>query len=527
MHRIILPALFLFSTRLFAQIEVSSEQLRFGDVTTGTFKKLSLTVENQEDVSVDVDLSIIFPGFWVSPEKLSIPSGEKGYADVVFEPDQNIRYNGELILKTTSRLGDVRVDLTGAGRFEDAYYSSTFNLFEEDLKAELQSVISRNYKNLGYSGARDRMYANIDNEGGTVTCVYTGKTANFTTRSGANSVGFNCEHTWPQSFFSSREPERADIHHLFPTDAAANSQRSNLPFGNVTSASWSAGGSKRGNGVFEVRPQHKGKTARAMFYFAIRYGNVGGFLSQQESTLRIWSDNDAPDSAEKDRNEAIYAVQKNRNPFVDHPEFLQRIHSLSKTSVEQENPQLDLSGKIDLPKLSLWDQTSDYYKVYVTNNGNRKFILEGTSSANESITIETDSPRVCLPGESIEIRVRPVDFNATIQVDDTMTLEFESENTSTNERVIFDVPVIMNLQAVLGIRDMNSERHLRYYSGKLLIQDAIGASLEIFDLKGRSVHFSEISSPLTEISLSFLNQGYYFAVLNNGANAVSKRFIIQ
>lgn len=517
----------LFSMKLFAQVEVNKSQLQFGDVTTGSFKKLSITVDNKESVTVDVDLSIIFPGFWVSPVNLSIPAGQKGYADVVFEPEQNIKYNAELILKTDSRLGDVRVDLLGSGRHPEQYYSSTFDLFEEELKDELKSIVSANYKNLGYYGARDRMYASIDNVGGTVTCVYTGKTANFTTRSGANSVGFNCEHTWPQSLFSSREPERADIHHLFPTDGTANSQRSNLPFGNVTSSTWSVGGSKRGNGVFEVRPEHKGNTARAMFYFAIRYGNLGNFLGQQENNLRTWSENDLPDTDERDRNDAIEAVQNNRNPFVDHPEFLERIHSLSSTSVEPENPQLDISGKVDLSELTLWNQISDVHRVYVTNNGNRKFTLDKYFSENESIKIETDSPRVCLPGESIQIRVRPVDFNATIQVADTMTLEFQSENTSTNERVIFQVPVTMNLQAVLGIDEFHVHASMHYYEGKLAVRDAQGSSIEIFDLNGRSVYLSEITSPLTEISLSFLNQGHYFAVLKNGATALSKRFIIQ
>jgi len=528
MHRIILPTLLLFCMKLFAQVEVSKSQLQFGDVTTGSFKKLSITVDNKENVTVDVDLSIIFPGFWVSPVNLSIPAGQKGYADVVFEPEQNIKYNAELILKTDSRLGDVRVDLLGSGRHPEQYYSSTFDLFEEELKDELKSIVSANYKNLGYSGARDRMYASIDNVGGAVSCVYTGKTANFTTRSGANSAGFNCEHTWPQSLFSSREPERADIHHLFPTDGAANSQRSNLPFGNVTTPTWSVGGSKRGNGVFEVRPEHKGNTARAMFYFALRYGNLGDFLTHQETTLRTWSENDEPDNSERDRNDAIEAAQNNRNPFVDHPEFLERIHSLSATSVDPDYPQLELSHyQIRTEAQTPWDQQTDIYKLFVVNNGNRPWSLEEYRSANGELTVEAVSPSTLNPGESMEFHLRPVNFNATIQVNDTIKLEFEAKNTTLPQSVTFNILATMDLIATLGVENKEQNEILIIQNQTVFVRDISQGELNIYDLQGRLVYFSEITSPLTEISLSFLSQGHYFAVLKNGATALSKRFIIQ
>lgn len=528
MRRIILPTLFLLSLSGFAQVEVNKSQLQFGDVTTGSFKKLSLTVENMESTAVDVDYSIIFPGFWVTPTSQTIQAGKKAYVDVVFEPEQNIKYNAELILVTNSRLGDVRVDLLGSGRYPESYYSSTFDLYEEDLKDELKSVVSANYTSLGYTGARDRMYATIDNVGGTVTCVYTGRTAEFTTRSGANAASFNCEHTWPQSFFGSREPEKSDIHHLFPTYSYANTQRSNLPFGYVTSASWTEGGSKRGSDVFEVRPEHRGNTARAMFYFALRYGNVANFLTQQEDILRDWSENDAPDNAERARNDAIQTLQKNRNPFVDHPEFLDRIHSLSGISEEPDLPKLELSRAF----VNLEDQTPwhdrDEYKLYVVNNGNRTFTLEKRGTVNDQIgTGLLPPPNLLKPGESMQIMLTPYNFNATTQIQDTVKLEFVSQNTESPERIQFSIPVNMDLIAVLGADDHRTNSSLYVRNNKLVIHKALKAELHIYDLQGRSVYFSELTGRLTEISLSFLNKGHYFAVLNDEADSLVKRFIVH
>ncbi|MFT5725391.1 MAG: deoxyribonuclease-1 [Bacteroidia bacterium] len=189
-----------------------------------------------------------------------------------FKPVHNISYNSELVVISQTKTGSLSIDLKGDGKYS-TYYASTFNLFEQDLKDELKTVVSKGYKNLGYNGARDAMYGSIDNKSGKVECVYTGRVATFNSRSGANSNSFNCEHTWPQSLFNKNEPERADIHHLFPTDVNANGRRSNYAFGLVSNPSWSEGGSKLSGNTFEPRDAQKGDCARAMMYFAIRYQN--------------------------------------------------------------------------------------------------------------------------------------------------------------------------------------------------------------------------------------------------------------
>lgn len=144
----------------------------------------------------------------------------------------------------------------------------------------------------------------------------------------------NVEHTWPQSRFTMNFPkdtQKGDAHHLFPADSQMNSDRGSYPFGEVAKDRkrlkcdigrlGSAEGS--GNTVFEPPRNHKGNVARALFYFAVRYHMR--IDDGQEAFLRRWNQEDPVDQEERDRNEAIFQLQKNRNPFIDHNEWVDKI----------------------------------------------------------------------------------------------------------------------------------------------------------------------------------------------------------
>lgn len=144
----------------------------------------------------------------------------------------------------------------------------------------------------------------------------------------------NTEHTWPQSKFSSqfsKNTQKTDLHHLFPTFSRINSQRGNLPFADVSDDSdlfceESRLGQPLTLGVgryFEPPSEHKGNVARAMFYFSIRYKSA--IDPVQEYYLREWHLEDSVDEEEKLRNEKIFTHQKNRNPFVDFPHLVKEI----------------------------------------------------------------------------------------------------------------------------------------------------------------------------------------------------------
>lgn len=171
-----------------------------------------------------------------------------------------------------------------------------------------------------YSTATQFMFVELDNHGGEVECVYTGRTTPITGNEKPDATDMNTEHSWPQSLGAEQEPARCDVHHLYPTDSDTNNTRANYPFGEVvTDTAPIDGGSRFGNDasgdrVFEPRDVHKGNVARSMLYFAMRYGYT---LSSDELALyRAWSTLDPVDQTEIDRTLGIAAQQGVENPYV-------------------------------------------------------------------------------------------------------------------------------------------------------------------------------------------------------------------
>lgn len=136
-----------------------------------------------------------------------------------------------------------------------------------------------------------------------------------------------------------------DLFHLYPTDGWVNNKRGNLPFGKVENATWtSLNGSKVGScatpgysgQVFEPIDAYKGDLARSYFYMAVCYmdKNMGYDQSMFEGgslkpwalqMLLSWHALDPVSQKEIDRNNAVYAIQLNRNPFIDYPELVNMI----------------------------------------------------------------------------------------------------------------------------------------------------------------------------------------------------------
>lgn len=198
-------------------------------------------------------------------------------------------------------------------------YATCRNLRGNKLREELHGLIAIQYP-VGYQAAQDLIFSKIDNHDGEVECVYTGRRLH--TQGEPDASNMNVEHTWPQSQGATGDA-KCDLHHLFPTDSKANSIRGNYPFGNVTRPEWEEGGSKFDGDIFEPRSVHKGNCARAKFYFAVRYGKQ--IPAAEEEALRQWHKEDPVDAAERTRNDQIENAQHNRNPFVDHPEFVDQI----------------------------------------------------------------------------------------------------------------------------------------------------------------------------------------------------------
>ncbi|MGZ5262848.1 MAG: endonuclease [Kaistella sp.] len=247
------------------------------------------------------------------------------------------------------------------------YYSSASGLTGYALKSQLKVIVTNGHTDNGYGGLweaykvgdLDKYYEN-DN---TILDIYSEKPAgpdayNYTP--GTNQCGnysgegqcYNREHVFPQGFFNEGAPMKNDYLHVFPTDGSVNGRRSNYPFGRVGSASWtSTNGSKLGTSnfpgyggtVFEPIDEFKGDIARSLLYFITRYedglqqfdyndannpqdgSRDRGFEQWYINLLLLWHQNDPVSVKETARNDYAYVYQKNRNPYIDHPEYVTMI----------------------------------------------------------------------------------------------------------------------------------------------------------------------------------------------------------
>jgi endonuclease I/chitodextrinase len=313
------------------------------------------------------------------------------------------------------------------------YYDGTAGLTGAALKTKLWEIIKNGHQDKGYDGLwtayyttdRDKYYENDNSlldmysEKPTSTDSY-----NFTLGSNQCGVGgnynsegdcYNREHTIPQSSFNDGYPMRSDVHHVLPTDGYVNNRRGTYPYGVVASSSWtSTNGSKLGssavNGysgtVFEPIDEFKGDFARIIFYFATRYENIistvsfpmfgnsayPGISSWSLPMLLQWHKNDPVSEKEINRNNAAYSFQGNRNPFIDHPEYINSIWGTTTPDTEAPSTPTNLivTGSTSSTISLSWTASTDNiivaaYDIYV--DGTLK-----TFSASNSATVTGLNP---------------------------------------------------------------------------------------------------------------------------------------
>ncbi len=222
-------------------------------------------------------------------------------------------------------------------------------------RESLFNYLSTNYKTsitLGYNQARDVMYSIIDLEDdNTLKGIYTNYTITIDPsqdpRPQTNALNMNCEHSWPQSMGAGSEPQKSDLHHLYPCRGNVNSSRGNKPYAEIddydTDKWWrfdyyetsipnqyidEFSEVDNGNGKFEPREDVKGNIARSIFYFFTIYSNVAdyNFFEQQKDVLSLWHKQDSVDEIELTRTYAIANYQDGiANPFVIDSTLVRRI----------------------------------------------------------------------------------------------------------------------------------------------------------------------------------------------------------
>lgn len=512
---------------------INKDSVLFPSTNELQSSNVGVYIHNQSNSSVDID-TIYFPEVYQhSPFKANFSSGKTIVANdslfVMFEfaPQQNILFKQDPLVVFTNG-ESININFHAQGEFSNTYYNSIQNKSEEDLKTALKARLSNPFYSLSYNTARDNMYGTIDNVGGDVECVYTGRMATFNTRAGANSNNFNCEHTFPQSKFNSNQPMQGDIHHLFPVDASSNSVRSNNPFGNIQgNPSWSVGGSKLLSGTFEPRNEHKGDAARAMMYFVVRHQDYTNFFAPQEQTLRQWHLENLPTQKSINRNNAIENVQKNRNPFVDYPQLIHRITKLSGTS--NAFPVYNLVADVSPIYFEEVDQITEkaILQKAISNFGNTAITISNfqfTNGNHQILNLPATSTLVLNPSESfvLEIEIDPLS-----QTLNSTQLTFETTDLNTQNATI-DI----SWDQKLAIYEMNSEPNFQIFPNPNQGNFVLNLNSEIENIQVLNYLSQNIEFDLVRIDNLTYNiniyqpKGTYFIKVNSQNNSFTQKVIV-
>ena len=341
-------------------------------------------------------------------------------------------------------------------------YYSTATGSGYTLKTQLKNIITNGHVNKGYGALYDA-YVKTDNDSyyekdNTVLDMYSENPSNndpynynHNTRKCGNYNSendcYNREHIFPQGFFNKLSPMRTDIHHVVPSDGYVNGKRSNYPFGEVSSPSWTSDNeSKLGPNtfsgysgiVFEPIDEFKGDIARMLLYFAVRYEDdvtssswdphtatnnpLNGTNDQVYETwylklLHKWHTDDPVSQREIVRNNEAYSFQGNRNPFIDNPNYVNDIWG-TVLSINEENailssinifpnPSTVKKVNIRIPNASINITNISLYSVI----GRKVFSIKKPVFNNNLFTIES--------------------LNSGIYL-----LKISSENSSTTKKII-------------------------------------------------------------------------------------------
>jgi endonuclease I len=252
-----------------------------------------------------------------------------------------------------------------SGQIPPGYYNTASGKTGETLQIALYNII-KGHTSLSYDNLWGAFYATDSKANDSVWDMYSdipGGTPPYQFYFGSEQCGtggsggyegdcYSREHSFPKSWFGGTiSPMYTDLFHIYPADQYVNNYHSDNPYGNVTAPSWtSLNLSKSGPSstpgytgtVFEPIDTYKGDFARSYFYMATRYENViatwknynpngaavldgSSYPAYQTWYLNMliqWHTQDPVSAKEIARNDSIYKIQHNRNPYIDHPEYV-------------------------------------------------------------------------------------------------------------------------------------------------------------------------------------------------------------
>ena len=323
--------------------------------------------------------------------------------------------------------------------WENTYTGSYYDNLNTDLegsafRAELAELITDTHtKYTSYDGLANVLpQSDADPDiNGNILWFYTGTSVHYTNLSGSSLGTTNREHVWPKDggdAFPEKSGPGSDAHHLRPTEQSLNSTRSSKNFDEVAQTSANVvkenGSTSYGNSAygadalcyssgsfFYPAKGYRGATARILFYMQTRWGDqynlefVDGAGSSKTigkiSTLLKWHLEEPPTEEEIRRNEVVFGLQGNRNPFIDHPEYAAQIYcydgesynnALQQVLAESDDPYGNLNTAV-LESLAISPSTvtisvgDTYALTAVPTPSNARANASWTSSDNTVATV--------------------------------------------------------------------------------------------------------------------------------------------
>ena len=288
------------------------------------------------------------------------------------------------------------------------YYDGTEGLYGDQLKAVLHDIID-GHDEPSYNDLRDYILPESDEDpqnSDNVILLYTGRSqAKSTFGGGINE--WNREHVWAKSHgdFGNNPPCGTDAHMIRPTDASVNADRGNKDFDEGGQQHWEATGCYFTEYTWEPRDDVKGDVARMILYMDVRYEGDNGELDLivvdavntspapehgKLGTLLDWHEQDPPDAFEINRNNVVYSYQQNRNPFIDHPDFVYDIWGESAGIDDNINMlQVNIYPNPVVNTLHIDIEYSDSYQIEVQiyNSIGKKVLRDHIPAAGE-LTID-------------------------------------------------------------------------------------------------------------------------------------------
>jgi endonuclease I len=360
---------------------ISGELYDFKEVVVGNTSDVQFFYLSAGELTEDLVLTVP-DGFGVSEDcrqayagSLTIPQSEGSFNDkkvfVNFLPSEVKDYSGHLIIQNGQDEGGLPLSGSGISSNIPYGYYATATGQKKELMTQLHQIIN-SHDVIYYSqiwtviGAADRQFNDkVWDMYSSLSCAEPPYEFEYSldqdkgVDTNTEGLYYNREHSWPSSWWggSNADTMYTDVHHIFPTDKVVNSQRGNFPFGEVEDVQWfSLNGSLLGTNcfgtaytgtVFEPIDAYKGDFARAWFYFVTRYQHrLRGWSDDYMVNLVLngtdwpafkpwllemlleWHHSDPVSQKEIIRNDAISLYQGNRNPYIDHPEFVDQVFAI-------------------------------------------------------------------------------------------------------------------------------------------------------------------------------------------------------